>query len=221
MWRFLRRLLHVAPEERFSQADYDRHDAAKQAGLEAVLGPMGDLAGHAIVPFDRGGAVDMYHFPHRPPGVGLATMDLIQPDGRGPRPNALGTYELVAFTRRKYPSFDRDAEGRKAFDAMERRLRGILTAVARYGRDAVLNPGETCETPCPEDGGHRCVVFDAYAPDGAAFRIDGKPHGLLLCVEVHPSELAYAMDHGGAALLEKLKAAGHYPYSDLDREAVV
>jgi hypothetical protein len=31
----------------------------------------------------------------------------------------------------------------------------------------------------------------------------------------------YAREHGGEELLEKLKQAGHYPYSDMERPAVV
>ena len=39
-------------------------------------------------------------------------------------------------------------------------------------------------------------------------------------MEVFRSEMAFAHKRGGSKLIEKLKAAGHYPYSDLDREAV-
>jgi hypothetical protein len=42
----------------------------------------------------------------------------------------------------------------------------------------------------------------------------------VLCIEVFPSEMKHAMENGSASLLRKLKAAGHYPYSDLDREPV-
>ena len=70
-------------------------------------------------------------------------------------------------------------------------------------------------------GGHgnrggRCLIFDAY---GSA-----KHHpefGLLAIIEVHRSEMEYARKKGGAKLIRKLKKAGYYPYSDLDRPPVV
>jgi hypothetical protein len=40
-------------------------------------------------------------------------------------------------------------------------------------------------------------------------------------MEVFRSEMEYAMEYGSTLLLDKLKAAGHYPYSDLDRGPVV
>ena len=64
------------------------------------------------------------------------------------------------------------------------------------------------------------MVFDEYQKDGLRFDIGGKRHCLLLCIEVFPSEMKHAMENGSASLLRKLKAAGHYPYSDLDREPV-
>jgi len=62
--------------------------------------------------------------------------------------------------------------------------------------------------------------LDEYKPDGIGFDIAGKRHCLLLCLEVFPSEMEYAMENGSATVLAKLKAEGHYPYSDLDREPV-
>jgi hypothetical protein len=37
---------------------------------------------------------------------------------------------------------------------------------------------------------------------------------------VFRSEMEYARENGGAKLIRRLKKAGYYPYSDLDREAV-
>jgi len=44
--------------------------------------------------------------------------------------------------------------------------------------------------------------------------------GLLVLIEIHRSEMEYAREHGGAKLLARLKRAGCYPFSDLDREPV-
>jgi len=86
----------------FSDEEYDQHYDLKSQGLERVLGTSSELVGHAIIPFEVGGAVDMYYYPNGIVGTGFATMELIQPDGTGPVPNRNGTYELVAFTKLPY-----------------------------------------------------------------------------------------------------------------------
>jgi hypothetical protein len=43
----------------------------------------------------------------------------------------------------------------------------------------------------------------------------------MVVMEIFRKEMDFARANGGAALLEKLKLAGHYPYSDLDRDPVV
>ena len=209
------------PEDRpqFSEKEYNQHCEAKRAALERILGPMHNMVGHAVIPFQVGGAVDMYCFPNGIPGTGFATMELIEPDGSGPKPNRIGTYELVAFTKRRMPSSDEESKDHP-FHKMERRICGIFTGVGSYSYHAVLNPGETCEIPGKQGEPNKCLIFDEYAPKGAAFEISGKRHCLLLCLEVFPSEMEYAMKNGRAAVLKKLKEAGYYPYNDLDREPV-
>lgn len=51
-----------------------------------------------------GGAVDMFYFPNGIQGTGFATMELLEPDGSGPKPNRIGTYELVAFSKHALPA---------------------------------------------------------------------------------------------------------------------
>jgi len=41
------------------------------------------------------GAVDMYYFPHAIDGTGLATMELIEPDGSGPKPSSMCQYRRI------------------------------------------------------------------------------------------------------------------------------
>jgi hypothetical protein len=118
---------------------YQRHYELKRQGLERVLGKMHDLVGHAIIAFEVGGAVDMYYFPNAIDGTGLATMGLIVPDGSGPKPSSIGTYEFVAFTRHRID----DESGKVPFDQIERRLGGIFTAVGGYAHEARLNPSST------------------------------------------------------------------------------
>jgi len=209
------RSLEISEEQR------NRHDDAKQAALERLLGPMHEMVGHAVVPFGvTGGAVDMYYFPNGLPGTGFATMELIQPDGSGPKPNRIGTYELVTFTKQKMPPSDSESDESQAFNKIERRMCRIMTGIGLYSHDAVLNPGETCEFPADEGEAGIALIFDEYRKGNVGFEIDGRKHCLLLCMEIFPSEMRYAMQHGSAIVLQKLKEAGHYPYSDLNRDPV-
>lgn len=57
----------------------------KQAGLEKVLGPMHGYVGHAIIPYEVGGTVDMYYFPQEDGSTAFATMELLNADGSGPK----------------------------------------------------------------------------------------------------------------------------------------
>lgn len=203
----------------FTAEERERYDKLKEEALERVLGPMHGMVGHAIIPFQIGGAVDMYYFPNGIPGTGFATMELIQPDGSGPLPNRIGTFELVAFTRHEIGPLEEKPDDAHPFNRIERRMCGIMTIVGRYAHDAVLNPGETCEIPGRDDEPNKCLIFDEYrGPDDRDFTIDGKRHCLLLCLEVHRSEMEFAMKHGSAVVLKTLKQKGYYPYSDLDRE---
>ncbi|MBS1528696.1 MAG: suppressor of fused domain protein [Bacteroidetes bacterium] len=196
----------------------DAYYEAKVAGLERVLGKMNNIVGHAIIPFEVGGAVDMYYFSDCIPGTGFATMELLDSEGNGPKPNKYGTYELVAFTRQP---FNRTQETPTAFDKIERRFCGIFTRIGNYSFDAVLNPTQTCELPGNSDSENKYLVFDLYQPDGKEFIIGQRKHHLLLCIEIFKTEIEFAWKHGGDKLLAKLRESGHYPYSDLSRDIVV
>ncbi|HMG83968.1 MAG TPA: suppressor of fused domain protein [Ferruginibacter sp.] len=204
------------PEQEFSQEQFDKDYEEKEKGLETVLGKMYGIVGHAIIPFEVGGAVDMYYFQNHIQGTGFATMELLDPNGNGPKPNRLGTYELVAFTKQPY----NESEGTEtAFNLIERRICGIFTTIGNYSFQAVLNPNETCEVPTDREE-NRCLVFSNYQPDNKQFKIGDRQHHLLLCLEIFRSEMEFARKNGSEELLDKLKVAGHYPYSDLDREPV-
>ena len=209
----------VEGKPEFSEEEYERHYEAKQAALEDILGPMHGLVGHAIIPFQVGGAVDMYYFPNGIPGTGFATMELIEPDGSGPKPNRVGTYELLTFTKQRMPLEEQKSEEHH-FNKIERRMCGIMTAIGFYSYEAVLNPGDTVEVPGEEGEPNKCLILDEYNKNGKVFIINGKKHCLLLCIEVFRSEMEYAMKNGSSVVLNKLKERGYYPYSDLDRKPI-
>jgi hypothetical protein len=89
--------------------------------------------------------------------------------------------------------------------------------VARYSAQAELNPFETCEFLAEvEDIGGRCLIFDEYDHHTDD---DALGFGLLFVIEIIRSEMEFAHREGGEALIERLKLAEHYPYSDMDRDA--
>jgi hypothetical protein len=204
------------PKSDFSQEQYDKDYEDKKKGLEHVLGEMHHMVGHAVIPFTLGGAVDMYYFPKHIQGTGFATMELLDSEGNGPKPNRIGTYELVAFTKQPYNEND---TVETSFNLIERRICGIFTVIGNYSFQAILNPNETCEIPYDEEA-NKCVVFDNYEPDNRKFKVGNRKHHLLLCLEVFRSEMDFARENGTEELLERLKDAGYYPYSDLDRKPV-
>lgn len=217
-----------------SDDEAERFYRLKRQGLEQILGKMHDLVGHAIIPFQIGGAVDMYYFPNALPGTGFVTMELIEPDGSGSQPSRIGTYELVAFTKYKIQdnlgaykvmpfrqAEEEPSSEKAAFEKIERRMCRIFTEVGRYSFGAILNPYETIEVPWLKGEEMPCLILDEYiAPEGI-FTIGKQKHGLLLIIEVFRREMEHAMKYGSRRVLEKLKAQGYYPYSDLDRPPVV
>lgn len=193
--------------------------AEKRAGLERLLGPMIDADEAPIPLFHMCDGVALYFFDQCAPGTAMATMELIQPFMQTPRSRRTILYELVAFTRHSV-SVEETGE-MKAFDNMAMRIRTLFTTVARYSTAAVIKPGDCCEIPLQKDKESACMVFVEYTRGGECFHIASEKYCLLLGIEVHRSEMEYARQCGVAALVEKLQAAGHYPYSDLDRESVV
>jgi hypothetical protein len=205
-------------KKEFTDEEYEKDYELKMAGLEFVLGKSHNIVGHALIPFDLGGAVDMYYFPNCNKGTGFVTMELIQPDGTGPIPNRLGTYELVAFTKLGY--IESSIEN-NPFNLIERRICKIFTSIGNYSFQAKLEPFDTCEVPQKEGEPNICLIFSEYKPEGKDFKIGDRKHGLLLIMEVFRPEMEYAMKYGTKVLIEKLNEKGYYPYSDLDRDSVI
>lgn len=220
---FLSNLFKKKKVEEVSDEMLDTFFHQKEIEMKKVLGEMYGLVGHAIMPFQIGGSVDMYYFPNAIDGTAFATMELIEYENRGPIPNKNGMYELIAFTKHKINKqvgdFSRDVND--PFERTERRICGIFTSIGNYSFQAKLEPKETCEIPGDEGEENICLVFDEYVKEGAEFKISGKKYGLLICIEIFRSEMEYAMEYGSEELFKLLKEKGYYPYSDLDRQPVV
>lgn len=182
------------------------------------LGPEHDEVMHALIPYEIGGALDLYYYPHGIPGTGIATKELSTLPNAGSKNDFYKSYELVMFTR---CPLDLDAahDDLTSFGRAHKSIDAILNRIAPYSEEATLNPYQTCEFPDDMDTvGGKCLVFDGYAchSDEVASEF-----GLLLLIEVFRPEMEFAQQHGGKQLIDRLKAFGYYPYSDLNRESVV
>jgi hypothetical protein len=192
-------------------------DEQKSKLMEAVLGREHDMVMHAIIPYAVGGGLDLYYYPHAIPGTGIATKELSELPGQGSSNEVFSCYELAMFTRHPLNLDDAKDES-TPFGKAHATINRVLNFIAPYSASATLNPNETCEFPAEmENVGGKCLIFDAYGLSEES-RVGG--FGILAVIEIHRSEMNFARSAGGYELIQKLKAAGHYPYSDLDRDPV-
>ncbi|MCC7474850.1 MAG: suppressor of fused domain protein [Pirellulales bacterium] len=190
-------------------ANEDREDwnelwDARLTALETVLGKSGDVVFHGVIPFflgwDLGGTADIIPFYNHLDGVVYVTADLI--GSKAQEPSFLGEYELMIVHRDEL-EWGRDLIGR----------------LAHYTLDAELKAGDTMDLgpKTPEDSQIEALLFDDYA----SFEVMGNKAGLLLCMGITKDELNEARDEGSASLIQKLKAADVYPFTDLNRMSVI
>ena len=198
-------------DEALAQEWYDR----KSAIMGEVLGQEHDMVMHAIIRYAIGGGLDLYYFPNGIAGTAIATKELCETPGVGSSNRVFDTYELVMFTRHKLSLDDAQNESTD-FGRAHHTINAILNCIAPYSVEATLNPHETCEFPAEmESIGGKCLIFDAYQT-----KSKHSDFGLLAIIEIHRSEMEFARKRGGKKLLDRLKRAGCYPYSDLERPAV-
>ena len=191
----------------------------KTEAMVTLLGEEHNLVSHAIIPFSVGGALDLYFFPQSR-GYAIGTKELIERDGSGPRNARYSAYELCLFSPDPVDS-DRTNGDTTPIGQRYRRYVRMLNMLARYCSEATLNPNETMEFPAGMErvGGH-CLILDAITKNGQSLNFNKHEYGLMLAINIHRSEMEFARANGGQKLIEKLKAAQVYPYSDLDRRAV-
>lgn len=198
-------------EERLANEWYDE----KSSRMEEILGKEHDLVMHAIIPYAIGGTLDLYYYPNGIPGTGIATKELSDSPDEGSTNDQFDLYEMVMFTRHNI-SLDDAKDDSTDFGAIHTTINVTLNQTARYSAQATLNPNETCEFPEDMDVvGGNCLIFDAYntTEHESSF-------GMLVLIQIYRTEMEYAQEYGGAALLDRLKSAGYYPYSDMEREPV-
>jgi hypothetical protein len=170
---------------------------------------------HAIIPYAIGGSLDLYYFPNGRWETGIATKELSEMPDQGSSNNLYKVYELVMFTRE--PLSMKDAlDNTTRFGRIHEKNNAILNQLAPYSAQARLNPFDTCEFPNDvKIVGESCLIFDRIGK-----RDPSTGFGLMVVVEIFPSEMSFAQKRGGERLIEKLMMAHCYPYSDLDRKPV-
>ncbi len=193
-------------------------EVLKSERMEELLGVEHDRVMHSMIPFFLGGGLDLYYYPNKLPGTGIATKELSELPGQGPANDAFQNYELVMFTRH---SLDLNVaqDEKTEFGRVHEDINMLLNLVAQYCLQAEVNPHDTLEFPgdMPDVGG-RCLIFDGY-PDHS--QEEPAEFGLLAIMEIFRAELEFARAQGANTLLQKLREAGHYPYTDRNRSSVV
>jgi len=199
-------------EERLEEEWYDQ----KSLAMEGLLGKEHDMVMHAIIPYDLDGALDLYYYPNGIPGTAIATKELSHACRESSKNDKFKSYELVMFTRHTL-NMDQAQDVETEFGSRHQNINAILNPIARYSEQAKLNPNETCEFPEDFEGiGGKCLMFADYNPQTKS----KEEFGLMAIIEVHRSEMEFAMENGGAALIDLLKESNYYPYTDMDRQAV-
>jgi hypothetical protein len=214
MIRKIKKMLGVVPPP-------EKWGEMKTSELEKLLGKEHDMVMHAIIPFQAGGGLDLYYY-KQTRGYAIATKELIDEFGDGPKNKRFNAYEFCMFSPVEFNlelAKDENSEMGKSHSL----LNGMLNALARYSFHAELNENETMEFP--EDFGNglagKCLILDVYIKNGNSLMINNKKFGLMVAINIHRSEMEYARRNGGEKLLTMLKERSIYPYSDLNREPVV
>lgn len=188
----------------------------KKSKLDAVLGKADERVLHFMIADPDRGPFDTVFYRNDVPGTGMATCQLARLDGTGLSNSVFQTYEMIIFTRETYGAEEdlEDVAGKSPGGL----LRAAMSALAAYAISAQLEPGSTLEFPADYDEyvGGRCFIVDSYKSD----EFDGE-FGLMLVIEIHRDEMAFAMENHGSVLLAKLVDAGVYPYSDMNRVSVL
>ena len=163
----------MADSEKTRRDNWERIWEARIAALAPILGKAADRVYHAVVPFYLGGSADVLSFPDYVPGATYVTAELTGEES-GQLPSSLGNYELMICARAELP-----------------RASDLVSQLARYTCDAILEPGETMDIgKYFADSSLRALLFAYPADEPIQFSLFGKSCGLLLCVGITADELA-------------------------------
>ncbi len=182
-----------------------------------ILGKEHDMVMHALIPYEVGGALDLYYYPNGVEGTAIATKELSHACRESSTNDKFEKFEFVMFTKEAL-DLDLAHDEETAFGRAHQNISSILNPVASYSEQAKLNPYETLEFPSDfEKIAGKCLIFSDYNSSSE----DKEPFGLMVIIELFRSEMDYARENGGLSLIDLLKSNGVYPYCDLNRAPVV
>lgn len=173
------------------------------AALSSVLGPPADGVHHAVVPLSMGGGADVLMFENFVPGTAYVTCDLL---GADQPPNSLGAYELMVVFRERN-------------DVLVR----VLSRLAAYTLQTRLEPGHVMGlgTELGVGSSIRALLFQRADTNPSTFQAVGKQSGILLAIGLTADELKMCATGKSRAVVQRLRDAGVYPYTDPQRGSVL
>lgn len=169
------------------------------APIEARFGRFDEATLTSIVGFDAGGPLSLLTIPRA--GEDFVTYVSCELAVRGQQvPSHQGRFELMT-----------------TVDEEDWALT-VLSGLGSMSLEVGLDDGHTVDlgTEIPPGTTIEGVVLERVA----AVEIEGSPYCVLACHGLTRAELEYAQRAGAAAILARLKEAGIYPRTILDRESV-
>lgn len=196
----------------------------KSKYIEKYLGKEHNIVMHAIIPYDIGGSLDLYYYPHFMDGTAITTKELVNYKFNRPSNDCYDSYELVMCTKHKIDldsvKLDNPATGTFSYD--HKYINSILNMIARYSKQAKLNPYETIEFPNDFDEvGGKCLILDCFSQPYVTKETNNKKFGLMLIMEIHRSEMEFAIHQKGKEVIALLKEKNIYPFTGIDRKAII
>lgn len=191
----VRRLLGLGATER------ERIRSERREALEHLFGAASADVTHSVVPVELEGRADVLRFEqHIVGGTLYVTADLTGPNGAQAPNGRWNQYELAICQRGNHPW---------AAD--------VISQIASFTVHEPLRPGETMEIAwrVPQPSTICAFLFVDYG----SFRLYHRHCGVLLCVGITAEELAECLESGSTVVLEQLRGAGIFPFTDLDRES--
>ncbi len=175
----------------------------RQNALGSIFGELDNEVLHAtiplsagVIPFEAGARPDVYFYSQHKPGVVAVTSGLLGHDQQ--KSSDAGNFEMMIMTKEK-----------------ELDLAAGIQNLACYSLETSINSGETMDAEF--DDSMPAVIFDCYKH----FDLNGVKAGVMAVIGITKEELAFKENHGGKALLDKLKENNVYPYFEIGRKSVV
>jgi hypothetical protein len=115
-------------------------------------------------------------------------------------PSDFGRYELMVSCDSRYWALD------------------VLTGIGRLSLTRTFGHGSMLDIKqWTHDYPLEVIVFERFA----MVQVDGSSYGVLRCFGITRAEFDYAQRHGVSALTEKLRQAGIYPKTAIERDSVL